>query len=147
VIELLKEKVENLTENLLADYKTSLRNQILKPDDNLAQRFAKIWTEISSNNFEFDRKIRLLDEIDKVSVGDLKASFSQIFYKSPRKLSIQVYAGSYKIPDELQKDEPYTLNKQILAKVLKNVNALHKNELLFTSKRAITPAIRKTHLK
>lgn len=130
----------NLQTPKLIAYKNALRNQILKQEDNLSQRFNKIWYEIESNTFEFDRKNQLLKELETITLSDLQNAFDSIFYKSPKKLSLQMYAGNYNIPPTLYNTQSYGLNHSIKSTVLRSIKDLHKNDLIITNKR-----ITKTH--
>jgi len=126
--------VMNLKESLLTKYKNSLKNQILKPEDNLSQRFNKLWYEIESNTFEFDRKAHLLKELNTITLTELKNAFDSIFYKFPKKLSIQMYAGKYNIPSELYNGQKYGLNHSLKSTVMKGLDDLHRNKLMVTNK-------------
>ena len=117
------------------DYKMSLMNQIIKSDDNLSERFNRIWIEILNNSLEFDRKVKLLSELKSIRLNDLKQSFEQIFYKSPKKLSLQMYSGRHSISSELFKNQKYHLNNNIITKVTKNIKELQSFELLKTNKK------------
>lgn len=59
VIEILKGKVGKIEDKSFNENKQSIRSLIMKPDDNLSQKFNKIWSEIFMYTFEFDRKIKL----------------------------------------------------------------------------------------
>ena len=130
IVEMLKEKVKNLKGSTLRGYILSIRNQIVKDDENLGERFGKIWGEIVENTLEFDRKSKLLEELEKIKIGDLREVFENIFYSNPRKLSLQMYSGNYSIPLNFYNDQTYFLNKKIKSKVLKSINAFDKFKLI-----------------
>lgn len=139
---MLKLKVFDIKENSLNEYKQSIKNKILKADDNLFERFSKLWNEIKMNTYEFDRKTKLLDELKNISVDDLKINFDDIFYKSPHKLSLQMYSGKYSIPPELFKMQSYKLNKDLTTKVTKNINEFHSSKFLKKIKKVVFAKIK-----
>ena len=124
---MLKLKVFDIKENSLNEYKQSIKNKILKADDNLFERFSKLWNEIKMNN---------------ISVDDLKINFDDIFYKSPHKLSLQMYSGKYSIPPELFKMQSYKLNKDLTTKVTKNINEFHSSKFLKKIKKVVFAKIK-----
>jgi hypothetical protein len=89
-ISLLTDKMKNLTQTNVDEYKRSIEMMLFKPEDNLKERSDLYWNEIKENSFFFDRKFKLKDELKQISVIDVKNAYKSIFIKNPKKLSIQV---------------------------------------------------------
>lgn len=89
-ISLLTDKMKNLTQGNVDEYKRSIEMMLFKPEDNLKERSDSCWNEIKENSFFFDRKFKLKDELKQISVVDIKNAYQSIFINNPKKLSIQV---------------------------------------------------------
>ena len=89
-ISMFKAKLELFDETKLSEYKNSIIYELKKQDTNLKERSDYIWKEIFVDSLVFNRKDLLLEEINKISLEDVKDMFYDVFYKQPHKISIQV---------------------------------------------------------
>jgi secreted Zn-dependent insulinase-like peptidase len=117
----LRKALEKFNNYALDDYKYTLKNQIIKPDVNLNERFSIIWSEIAENTLEFDRKFKLINELNSITVQDVLNAFDKIFFLNPRKLSIQIYSGKSTLPSQKTTGE-YYLNKTMKYKIINDFN-------------------------
>ena len=85
-----KDKITATIEMDLDGYKNTLITQINKKDENLMGRTNRLWKEIVLNSLDFDRKAKLLEAIEKITLSDINDLFKDVFIKNPKFLSIQV---------------------------------------------------------
>ena len=131
--DIIKTKLSNII-NDLDDYKLNkvkdnIRTELLKDYTNLSSKSDEIWNEIINNTFNFNRRKLLLNQIDYVTINDIKKEFDVIFFKNPNKLSIQIYSGESKvnIPTLLSTyDKAYYLNKSIPVEVVDSKAKINK---------------------
>jgi secreted Zn-dependent insulinase-like peptidase len=116
----LRKTLEKFNNYALDEYKFTLKNQISKPDVNLNERFSTIWSEIAENTLEFDRKFKLINELNSITIQDVLNAFDKIFFLNPRKLSIQIYSGKSTLENKKTTGE-YYLNKTIKYKVMNDL--------------------------
>ena len=126
IIKDFKKKIDKFSPYTLNEYKYRVRNQLSKPDDNMISRFSNCWTEILENTLEFDRKFKLMKELDNISIDDIKNALDSIFFTNPKKLSIQIFSGNSTI-NETQSSGNYFLNQTKKYKVFNNMNYFRNN--------------------
>ena len=127
MIEKLRENIKKFNQNALEEYKFTVKNQIFKEDDNLFSRFQKIWEEIVQNTLEFDRKFKLIQELENITVKDVISTFDNIFIYYPKKLSLQFFSGNSTMNNsQLHSTGDYYLNKTIKYKVFNDTNYFRK---------------------
>ena len=126
IIKDIKKKIDKFSPYTLNEYKYRVRNQLSKPDDNMISRFSNCWTEILENTLEFDRKFKLMKELDNISIDDIKNALDSIFFTNPKKLSIQIFSGNSTI-NETQSSGNYFLNQTKKYKVFNNMNYFRNN--------------------
>jgi secreted Zn-dependent insulinase-like peptidase len=119
VLSNLRDKISSLSEEKFNEIKTSLKNELQGKDTNLKERTQRIWNEIYLNTLDFRRKDNLIRAIPEIEKSDILSAYDNIFIEKPRKLSIQIYAGT---TENLQlNDENYYLNSNIVVKVKNNI--------------------------
>ncbi len=91
VLKIGKNMIISMTEEALKGYKKTLINQLKHKEETLLQRSNRIWREILLGNNDFNRKSKLIKEIEKIKISDINLLFNKIFIQSPSKLSVQVF--------------------------------------------------------
>jgi len=121
VILKLKENLIKFNENAMEEYKFTIRNQILKNDENLRNRFERVFEEITSNSIEFDRKLKLLNALDVITAEDIKTMFIKTFFDNPKKISLQIFSGNSTLNNNVS-HELYGLNNKIMSSIIYDFN-------------------------
>lgn len=121
----LNDTIRSLNETELENHKSSLKNELIKPHENLNERFLDIFREIELGTFDYERKYKLVKEVPLISLNDIISAFQNIFFRNPRKLSIQLY-GNKNAESLSSKNENYNLNSKIISKVYSEFDFLHK---------------------
>ncbi len=116
--------IVNLKQYQFNSFLSSIRNELLAKDNNLKERSDRIWTEISGNTFEFNRRDLLIKELDSIKKEEVLNIFDEIFVNSPKKISIQIFPGNskFKISDI---NEDYYLNKNVKTLVTTDLNTFN----------------------
>ena len=141
VLKLLKDNLFKLTEIEFEDLKKSLKIELEKPKDNLQERFQDLVDKIETNTFLFNEKEILINELKNISLKDAKSFYNKIFISNPKKLSIQIFAGTYK--DKLSyKSEKYHLDDKIEISVTDKINILEKNKFITKELLIMTKSIK-----
>jgi len=127
----VKQILDNLKESKLEELKTSIKNELLKKDTNLNERTDRVWGEILDNTLEFDRKKKLLAEVDGITKKDLINLFQKTFIDFPNKLSLQIYAGNQINTNSIEMTEKYGLNDRIDTMITPNIKVLSDSPFTF----------------
>jgi len=116
VLKLVRNKLEELEEDQLNDYKETLIAELNKRNNNLKERSEIVWKEIYENSLDFNRKYKLIEELKNITIEDLIQHFVDTFYTNPKKLSVQVYS-KYNFDEALMttrpNEETYNLNQDV----------------------------------
>lgn len=124
VLSNLRDKISSIRDDKFKEVKTSIINELHKRDTNLKERSKRIWLEVFQNSLDFNRKERLLEEVNKISKKDILDAFDLIFIDRPQKLSIQIYSGNSKVKRD-GRNEVYFLNSNWMVNVTSDVNILN----------------------
>jgi secreted Zn-dependent insulinase-like peptidase len=120
----LRDKIIALPENKFKEIITSIKNELAKRDTNLKERTKKIWQEILYNSLDFNRKDKLLIEVQKINKKDILDTFDSIFIDKPEKLSIQIYSGKSENLNS-EGEEIYYLNANLKYTVTSDIKILN----------------------
>ena len=116
--------IVNLKQYQFNSFLSSIRNELLAKDNNLKERSDRIWTEISGNTFEFNRRDLLIKELDSIKKEEVLNIFDEILVNSPKKISIQIFPGNSKLKIS-DINEDYYLNKNVKTLVTTDLNTFN----------------------
>lgn len=114
VLILAEDKLKKCEAEGFTEAKASIKEILLKKDDNLKERSLRLWKEIYYNTFEFDRYQKLLQHIDKIKFEEIFQLFKSVFYENPSRITIHQYASGYDkslISKSINTHIDYDLNK------------------------------------
>ena len=95
VLLLAEEKLRKCEAAGFDEAKASIKEILLKKDDNLKERSLRLWKEIYYNTFEFDRYQKLLAHVDKIKFDEVFQLFKSVFFENPSRITIHQYASAY----------------------------------------------------
>ena len=98
VFNIATEKVNDCASRF-ENVKSSIKEKILKNDENIKERGLRIWTEIDLNRYAFNRTNTLLEEVDNLTPAKLQTFYKNNILGNNRRLTIHHYAGNTDIPD------------------------------------------------
>lgn len=114
VLLLAEEKLRKCEAEGFAQAKASIKEILLKKDDNLKERSLRLWKEIYYNTFEFDRYQKLLLHVDQIKFDEVFQLFKSVFFENPSRISIHQYASGFDknlVGKSLNSRLDYDLNK------------------------------------
>lgn len=124
VIWKLKEKIEMLNIDQFNQLKTNIMQLLKKREISLNEQADKIWKEIVNESYVFNRKKKLSEGMDKVTLNGLIAEFDRVFITQPEKISVQLYSKSHSLTNNTE--EVYYLNIEKKSRVTSDLNILNK---------------------
>lgn len=134
VILLADEKLKSCEGSGFEDAKASLREMLLKKDDNMHQRSGRVWREIYSNQFEFDRREKYLKSLEHLEFSEVHDLFQNTFLFNPRRLTIHQYASNYNDTEALlssnNKYIEYSINKKKKIYLSNDLNIFQNNTFI-----------------
>jgi secreted Zn-dependent insulinase-like peptidase len=124
VISKLKQKIETeFNEDKLESFKEILKEEIQKPSTNLKDRSDLAWKEIILDSLDFKRQEKSLQEVDLITLEEIKSQFEKVFFIEPKKLSMQLFSQKNKNITIMDvKTEKYSLNDTIDCDIFYNLN-------------------------
>lgn len=90
------ERMASLTEEELEQYRQGLIGDLLKKDDNLDERNARFWQGIASQETDFDNRLKIADEIRKLTPADMHKALAGLM-ENKGKLVIRSVGESHKL--------------------------------------------------
>lgn len=117
------EEFTKLKEGLLAKYREDFKS--------LHEQQKFYWNEISKHQYEFDKKQRAIESIEKLSMEDLKEHFERVFFKDKRICEIHFVSSSKKKENEEGLSQLKKEEKKIPFRVFKSVQRLQRLHMLY----------------
>lgn len=113
VILLAEDKLKKCEISGFEEAKKTIKENLLKKDDNLKERSLRLWKEIYFNTYEFDRYEKLLQNIESIKFAEVFNLFKNVFFENPNRLTIHQYSSNYNNTESLIKSYNNTIDYSI----------------------------------
>lgn len=77
--------VAEMTEEQFQTQKNSVQTKLAEKDKNMSAENKRFWSEITTNNYDFDRQANELKALQEVTLDDFKAMFESTFFSAETK--------------------------------------------------------------
>ena len=110
-------KLTNLSKDEFEQFKASLIKKRQEPPKKLSEATARFWDEISSAKYDFQRREKEIEALEKIKLSDVVSLFQQLFLNPNKikKLTVQTVGTKHKMEKSTEKSlgNPRTFKKQV----------------------------------
>mmetsp|Transcript_12756 Transcript_12756/g.23758 ORF Transcript_12756/g.23758 Transcript_12756/m.23758 type:complete len:956 (-) Transcript_12756:38-2905(-) len=89
-------EIGQLTQESLDEFIKSVHTRLTKKDTSLREQFEYFQSEMQVGGFDFEKRIRLAEELKKITKDDVVAIFQRLFLTQSRRLDIELVSHAHK---------------------------------------------------
>lgn len=113
-LEAMRKEVEQMTEADLEVYKQAVAVKLAEKDITLGKRHSRLWAEIETHNYLFDRQEKEVELLSSVTLSEFKAHFEQTFFsKDSKRLDLHLNSSKHAQEHQELSDSKHPVTKQL----------------------------------
>lgn len=92
----MRDELKEMSGEKFAEIQAGVIAGLKEPNKTLSDQYADDWTEVKSHQYKFDRKAKLIAQVEGLTKTDIMEYFEELFYKNPRILELHLYSQESK---------------------------------------------------
>jgi len=105
-------QLQNITPEMMAQYKSAVTTRLLKKDNTLYQRSNRNWQDIDKENFNFNTNNELADSVNKITMEEVLSYFNELIKNKGNSLLVYTENKETEISAALKHLSPLTKDVQ-----------------------------------
>jgi insulysin len=92
----MREELKQMPAEKFAEIQAGVIAGLKEPNKTLSDQYSEDWAEIKSHQYKFDRKVRLISQVEQLTKDVIVDYFENLFYKNPQIMELHFYSQESK---------------------------------------------------